>query len=202
MTSCIYSIVNLTNDKLYIGSAIDWIDRWRLHKLHLNRNTHHSILLQRSWNIHGEENFAFNIIEFVEKENLLEREKYWIEKLDVCNPQLGYNLCKVARNRLGVKASEETRLKLSLSHQGKKPSEETRRKMSESKIGNKYNTGRKQTQEHIEKRANSNKGKKRSEESRLKMSKAQQGKIFSEETRLKMSIAAQNRGCLRNGPLT
>lgn len=191
MISGIYAILNIVNDKCYIGSAIDFADRWRLHLLELNRNKHHNRHLQASWNTYGKENFIFVVLEYTL--DLDNREQFWINELNAIDRDFGYNICMFLRNRTGVKVSEETRKKLSESHKGKKFSEETKRKMSEQRKGNKFNLGRKQSIEEIEKRATANRGRKRSQEARTKMSAAQKGRVLSTETRLKMSIAAKNR---------
>lgn len=187
----IYAIVNIANDKIYIGSALDFKDRWRLHKLALNKNKHHNRHLQSAWNRYGEQNFLFVVIEYTDW--LLEREQYWIDKLNSINSEVGYNICKAGRNRAGVKVSDETRLKLSISHLGHKPSEETKRKMSESKIGNQINKDRKQNDAHKEAISKGLKGIACSEEKKAKIRAKHIGKIVSAETRLKMSIAAKNR---------
>lgn len=191
MNSVIYLIVNLINNKIYVGSAVDFEDRVRLHKLHFSRGSHHNRHLQAAWDLYGEDVFKFVIVEYTH--NLLEREEHWIKKLNATDSNVGYNICAVARNRQGVKASDETRLKLSESHKGKKQSEETKAKRNLFAKGNQVNLGRKHLKEHIEKRANSNRGKKRSEEAKAKMSLALKGRIISEETKLKMSIAAKKR---------
>ena len=73
----------------------------------------------------------------------------------------------------GKHLSEETRKKISKSHQGKRLSEETKRKMSLSRSGPK----------------NPNYGKRMSEETKKKLSEAHKGYVTSEETKKKLSIA-------------
>lgn len=150
MNSVIYLIVNLINNKIYVGSAVDFEDRVRLHKLHFSRGSHHNRHLQAAWDLYGEDVFKFVIVEYTH--NLLEREEHWIKKLNATDPSIGYNICAVARNRRGVKASDETRLKLSESHKGHKQSEEIKAKRRLIMKGNQFNTGKKQSEEHIAKR--------------------------------------------------
>lgn len=89
----IYKIFNKVNDKLYIGSSINIVGRWKKHIYDLNNGIHHNIHLQRAWNKYGEDNFGFKIIELVDGEdNLVEKEQYWIEQSNCCNPDFGYNL--------------------------------------------------------------------------------------------------------------
>lgn len=71
----IYQIKNLINNKIYIGSSVDVVDRWREHKRSLKKSSHHSTHLQRSWNKYGEKNFEFSLIEIVDnQQQLLEKE--------------------------------------------------------------------------------------------------------------------------------
>lgn len=107
----IYKIENQQDKKCYIGSAVDVYGRKRTHFSSLSKNKHHSIYLQRAYNKYGKENFVFEIIEFCEKEKLIEREQYY---LDMLNPE--YNICKIAGNCLGIKGSKESNLKKSLNH--------------------------------------------------------------------------------------
>ena len=76
--SGIYKIVNIVNNKLYIGSSKNINDRWIKHKRQLRSNTHHNIHLQRSWNKYGSDNFKFEIVENVDESLLMSREEYWI----------------------------------------------------------------------------------------------------------------------------
>lgn len=192
MHSGIYVILNIENDKIYVGSAKDFKDRWRLHLLKLNHNNHHNRHLQRAYNMYGRGAFIFVVLQY-SISWLEELEQHWIDKLNSTNIEIGYNICKAGRNRSGAIISEETRKKLSDSHKGKIPSDETKRKMSESKIGNTINNGRKWSKETIAKRVASATGKKRTAQQKAKMSAAQKGRTFSVETRLKMSEAARNR---------
>lgn len=108
--SGIYQIRNIVNDKVYIGSAIYLKGRKNIHLYHLRNNKHHSQYLQKSFNKYGEENFVFEVLEFVEsKENLIEREQFYIDTL---NPD--YNICKTAGSRLGTTHSIEVKRHLSV----------------------------------------------------------------------------------------
>ena len=111
MKSGIYKITNIVNNHCYIGSAINIEGRWRTHKSFLNKGKHHSIYLQRAWNKYGENNFEFSILEKCEDSLLIEREQFYFEEI---NPE--YNICKIAGSCLGIKFSDESNLKKSLSH--------------------------------------------------------------------------------------
>lgn len=99
----IYKIINQLNKDCYIGSSLNLRDRKSRHFRDLLNESHHSIILQRAVNKYGIDNFQFEIIEECEKENLLEREQYY---LDSINPK--YNIYEIAGSSLGFKQSEET----------------------------------------------------------------------------------------------
>lgn len=80
----VYQIRNLINNKRYIGSTKDVIQRWKYHKDNLQKNRHGNQYLQHAWNKYGENNFVFEIIEEVniieginEKQQLYAREDYY-----------------------------------------------------------------------------------------------------------------------------
>lgn len=113
--SVIYCIINIQNNHKYIGSSINFNERKRLHIRQLSSNKHHSKYLQNAWNLYGEANFIFSILEEVPICELIEKEQIWLDKEF---PE--YNICKIAGSSLGVKRSIETRNKLRESHLGKK----------------------------------------------------------------------------------
>lgn len=94
MKSGIYKISNLVNGKCYVGSSNDVKMRWRYHKSTLRRGIHHSIALQRAWNLHGADNFEFVLLEAAEVENLRAREQHWIDTLRTYGG--GYNSAGIA----------------------------------------------------------------------------------------------------------
>ena len=175
--SGIYKILNIVTADCYVGSAANFSSRFSKHRRSLKNKKHHSIVLQRAFNKYGEDNFTFEVIEYVEnKNNLISREQHYIDTL---KPK--YNICKVAGSHLGMRRSKKTKRKISDSSpkywEGKKRSEETKRKLSEANMGDR----------------NPMKGKKHSEETKRKISdsspKYWEGKKLSEETRRKMSEA-------------
>lgn len=128
MKPAIYCIKNLSNNKVYIGSATRGRERWRGHRSLLRRNKHFSCHLQYAWNKYGEENFEFSIIESISYENLtieelqnllILREKFWIKKKKATNPKYGYNSRLDCSTNLGIKWSEESKKRFSESKKGK-----------------------------------------------------------------------------------
>ena len=87
----IYCIENLVNGKKYIGLSVDIDNRFRKHKRLLRKNKHHNEHLQSSWNIHGESNFEFKIVELCNEDMLCNRETYYISKFQTQNNTFGYN---------------------------------------------------------------------------------------------------------------
>lgn len=65
MTQVIYKIVNLVNDKFYVGSTTNKKVRFRQHRKLLRGNRHHCKHLQAAWNKYGEEKFDFRVVEEV-----------------------------------------------------------------------------------------------------------------------------------------
>ena len=106
MKSGIYQIINTITNDLYIGSSINLKYRKNRHSKDLRKGNHHSIILQRAVNKYGITNFKFRIIELCEKELLISKEQYYIDKL---KPK--YNIYKTAGSPLGNKKSEETKEK-------------------------------------------------------------------------------------------
>lgn len=116
MTCGIYTIRNTINGRLYIGSSVNIERRWSVHRHNLLAGTHHSRILQNSWNKHGTGAFTFNVLVVLPRGSLLEYEQTLIDHL---KPSM--NISPTAKSPLGVKRSAETRLKLSLSKRGVQP---------------------------------------------------------------------------------
>lgn len=106
--SGIYLITNITNGKIYVGSSVNLRKRRNEHKSNLKNEKHVNMHLQNAWKKYGEKNFTFSIIELVYDINkLLDREQYWIDKLNACDREVGYNLASIAGSVLGRKMTEE-----------------------------------------------------------------------------------------------
>jgi group I intron endonuclease len=112
--SGIYRITNKINNKIYIGSAYNLSNRFSTHKYSLKNNKHKNPHLQSAWNLYGEKEFIFEILEIVEdKTKIIEREQYYLDLYNPCDNSIGYNIAKKAGNTAGIKASEATRKKQS-----------------------------------------------------------------------------------------
>jgi len=79
MDSGIYKIVNLQTGKYYVGSTKDFTTRKQSHFSRLKNNNHTNKHLQSAYNKYGIDNFKFEIIEYVQKELLLDIEQSYID---------------------------------------------------------------------------------------------------------------------------
>lgn len=156
--SGIYAIINIVNDKHYIGSAVNLKIRRRLHTNELKRNEHKNLKLQNSWNANWPFHFIFVILEHCEKNNLIQREQFWI---DCLAPE--YNINKIAGSMLGHRHDTATRIKMSANQNR---SEECKKRRSEGQLG------KKQTKQHINNMIASKKGFRHSQKTKIKMSEA------------------------------
>ena len=81
MTQVIYKIINLVNDKFYVGSTTNKRERFRTHRNKLRRGVHHCAHLQAAWNKYGEEKFDFCVVQEVPHgQNLQEAEDQWLSE--------------------------------------------------------------------------------------------------------------------------
>ena len=191
----IYCIQNKINDKRYIGknASNNPNKRWNEHKNKLNKNIHPNPYLQNAWNKHGEDIFAFSVLEECERERANDREIYWIDFFDSFTN--GYNLTKGGEGNLGIKRhhSATTRKKMSESHKGMQFSEEHKKKISEAGKGKVISEETKKRMSEGDKGHTNHLGKHHSEESKRKMSEAKKGKHLSEEHKRNISKGGKGR---------
>jgi GIY-YIG catalytic domain len=113
----IYKVVNLANNKFYIGSSVNLNRRKAEHKYRRKLKRGNSILRNAVLK-YGEDNFKFEILEILEygdwatkdyiNDSLSCREQYYIDTL---NPQYNIRLKDVTTNS-GWKVTEKQRLHL------------------------------------------------------------------------------------------
>lgn len=139
----IYTITNLVNNKIYVGSTTNSFNRRRnQHFSLLKQNKHTNSYLQNSYNKYGDKNFKFEVLEECSFEYCLSQEKYWINMLNTKSIIYGFNVIDPITNRLGFKYSEKSKLKMKASRLAfiklngtNKHSEESKKLISSSKKG-------------------------------------------------------------------
>lgn len=93
--SGIYTITNISDNKIYVGSSIDIFDRFKQHKKNLLYKKHHNKKLQYDYNKLGEVCFSYEIIEEQPPHLMRCIESYWINILNSTNSKYGYNCYSV-----------------------------------------------------------------------------------------------------------
>lgn len=148
MYGVIYKITNLVNQKIYIGQTVQSINR--RFKQHINNalrnnSTLNRIHLYAAIRQYGADNFSIEQIDTANsKQELNEKEIYWITTLNAMDNTVGYNcayggqgniayerLLAGAIKRTGRKMKEETKQKISNSNKGKPKSDEHKKHLSE-----------------------------------------------------------------------
>lgn len=106
----VYVILNIVNDKVYVGSTTrSFRRRWNDHKRDLRLGKHCNKHLQRSWEKYGEAAFRFEILEFTDSKDVLEKEQEAIDAFQSFDLNFGYNNCPVAGNSMGCIATDEAK---------------------------------------------------------------------------------------------
>lgn len=81
MNQGIYKIINVVNNKFYIGSAVNLRKRKARHFSELRTGKHKNRHLLAAWNKYGEQAFIFVVVEPVEdRARLLEAENRWLKE--------------------------------------------------------------------------------------------------------------------------
>ena len=164
----IYLFRNKANGKVYIGQTTkDIAIRTQEHLVRAHtyrKNQFHFHLALAKYGIEG---FEISTIDSgASKNELDEKEIYWISFYDSINPAKGYN------SRSGGSAgkpNEETRRRISESEKGKVLSIETRKKLSESSLHLQTFLGKSHTGEAKEKNRQAHLGKRKSPETLQKL---------------------------------
>ena len=111
-TQGIYMILNLVNNKCYVGSSKNIKSRKYQHTKELRDGVHHNSHLQASWNRYGEDKFLFTVLEkVIDKADLHDRELYWMQVKQSLDREFGYNL-GMPKLADGMDIRPETKLKL------------------------------------------------------------------------------------------
>lgn len=117
----VYAILNLANNKKYIGSSVNVLTRKQDHFSSLARGDHHSYRLQKAYNKYGVENFKFIKLKEVKDENELRlAEQYYLDKYKTYLSRYGYNL---ALNAEGGATAKHRKAVLQFTFKGEKVGE-------------------------------------------------------------------------------
>jgi group I intron endonuclease len=166
MKYIIYKIINLVNNKPYIGKTTQTLhDRWLDHIYEAKRwkkckessiDFGYNSRLYPAMNKYGHENFLIQPIDEAESiEELNKKEKYWIDFYDA--RKSGYNIAagghggfffgchhssesieKIRKAGTGLKRTQETCAKISKGKKGHVTSEATKEKIRKAKTGRKF----------------------------------------------------------------
>jgi group I intron endonuclease len=112
INSGIYKITNTLTNKVYIGSSTNISNREYKHFWMLKKNIHDNEYLQKSFNKYGDIFFNFEIIEYCQYNELIEKENFYITSYNSNNSNYGYNLASVNEFRRNTYNSE-VKIKLS-----------------------------------------------------------------------------------------
>ena len=147
MKSGIYKIINVVNNKFYVGSAVDFKRRKRIHWWRLRRGDHANKHMQASWNKYGEKAFTFVIVEeHPEGADLLAAENVWLKEhvgkgycyniaTDATAPTLGMSGEKNYMWGKTFSHTPEAKLKIGKHSRGRRHRKESREKIRAYLIG-------------------------------------------------------------------
>jgi len=195
----IYKIINITNNRVYIGSTSRFGQRFNEHNKFF-RDNKNSPFLQNDYNKCGPDAFKFEILEIVNgtKQERLEREQYYLNQF-FDNQINCYNINAITSSRCGSKNNwtEEDRRKCSEERKARWKNPEYRAKMK--KIAKeKYEQNKEKIDKILQKARDNKKGTKLSDKTKKKLSESQKGrtsynkgKHLSEKTKQKLSISHQ-----------
>jgi len=173
--SGIYMWKNNNNDKFYIGSSVDLKRRFTSY-FNLNYLVKESRLhLHRALLKEGYSAFSLYVLEYCEKENLIEKEQYYF---DLLKPT--YNICSIAGSTLGRFHDEKTKENISKSKKGTYSEEDN------------HFYGKTHTLEARNKMVEAKLFKALSEETKEKISTKMKGRKLTEEHKINLSLSKKN----------
>jgi group I intron endonuclease len=135
MARGIYKIINVVNNKFYVGSAVDLKRRKTRHFSELRNNRHSNGRLQNSWNKYGEQAFVFVVVEELPDDaDLLAAENVWLKEhvgkdycynlgVDATAPTLG--MSGELSPTWGYKHTDEAKAVIAAASTGRKQDAET-----------------------------------------------------------------------------
>ena len=119
--SGVYAIHNLKTGKRYIGSSSNLQGRFAVHKTTLKNGYHSNKFLQEDYIEFGLDAFKFIVLENCPKDKLFIIEQRYLDSYKRYNMnQYLYNIATDASSPKGIKRSNETKKKMSISTRHKK----------------------------------------------------------------------------------
>jgi group I intron endonuclease len=115
----VYLIANKATGKVYVGSARRIRSRLQSHRTKLRAGEHHSVLLQRAWDKHGEQVFVASVLVLCDVAELRDREQLAIDAYGAADRDHGYNLNPKTVPGRCLPHSEETKRKIGAGNKGK-----------------------------------------------------------------------------------
>lgn len=92
MAGVIYSITQISTNKIYVGLTTDYTRRKNEHLYDLRHNKHHNAHLQRAWDKYGESDFEFKVLtKLKDKSELKQAEIRLIKEHNATDPRVGFN---------------------------------------------------------------------------------------------------------------
>jgi len=106
-SGCYFIISKIHPDRIYIGSSVNCVNRFKRHLYELSKGCHGNARLQNHFNKYGPEDLIFQQISVLDRNELIFHEQKLIDHF-----QPFFNICLSAQSRSGVKASQKTRKKM------------------------------------------------------------------------------------------
>jgi group I intron endonuclease len=76
----VYRIRCKRNNRAYVGGSEKSVEnRFSYHKAMLRKNAHYSVALQKDWNLYGEKEFVFEVLERTDKTSVRAREQFHLD---------------------------------------------------------------------------------------------------------------------------
>ena len=119
LNSGVYGIFSKIDDRVYIGSAKNFKKRKKDHFDKLKSNCHGNKYLQNFVSKYGIENIDFKVLASCPSEYCIKLEQWFLNQYDN-----KFNIRLIAESNFGLKASEETKTKMSEASKRKVFSEE------------------------------------------------------------------------------
>jgi group I intron endonuclease len=127
--SGIYQIILKSDNRSYIGSAVDIKRRWSNH-ITASKRTKTKQVIAMAIAKYGADSFKWKVLEHCEIPFLLKREQYWLDTIrPFADENNGFNIRKIADSNFGITRSIESRLKQSKTMSGVPKAEEHKQHM-------------------------------------------------------------------------